>query len=164
MILTKKEILQEIKKKNICISPFQKKNIGPASLDVTLADEFRVFPTSKRITLTETTDAEKITKKKKQKQIVLQPGDFILAKTQEKITLATNICAFLSGRSRFARLGLLIDVTAFFINPGVSNHQVFEIKNISHNEIVLTKGLRVAQLIFIRTNGKAKYNGKFKNQ
>lgn len=164
MILTKKEILEEIKKKNIHISPFKKENIGPASIDLTLADEFRVFIEYKSIILSEHTNAEKLTKKIKQKQITLEPGDFVLAKTQEKISLPENICAFLSGRSRFARMGLLIDVTAFFIHPGVSNTQVFEIKNISQNEITLSKGLKIAQLILVRTEGKAKYTGKFRRQ
>jgi len=164
MILTKKEILQKIKEKEIHISLFKKENVGPASIDLTLANEFRVFTSPQKIILTETTNAEKITKKIKQKQITLQPGDFILAKTKEKITLPENICGLLSGRSRFARMGLLIDVTAFFIHPGVSNHQIFEIKNISHNEIVLKEGLKIAQLILIHTIGNARYNGKFKSQ
>mgnify|MGYP001610415036 CR=1 FL=1 len=164
MILTKKEILQEIKEKHIQISPFNKNNIGPASIDLTLSDEFRVFSKSQEIILSETTDSKKITTLKKQNKIALQPGDFILAKTKEKVTLPENIAGLLSGRSRFARIGLLIDVTAFFINPGVSNHQVFEIKNISHNKIILRSGLKIAQLILIRTEGKAKYHGKFKNQ
>ena len=101
---------------------------------------------------------------KKQKSIILQPGDFILAKTTEKITLPQDICGLLSGRSRFARMGLLIDVTAFFIHPGISNRQVFEVKNISQNSIILSEGLKIAQLILVRTEGKAKYVGKFKNQ
>ncbi len=164
MILTQTEILQKIKNKEIRISPFKKENVGSASIDLTLSNEFRIFKRAQKILLTETTDAEKLTKKVKQKQITLQPGAFILAKTNEKITLPENICALLSGRSRFARMGLLIDVTAFFIHPGVSNHQVFEIKNISHNEIVLKEGLKIAQLILVHTNGNAKYKGKFKHQ
>lgn len=164
MILTKKEIVQAIKQKQIQISPFEERNIGPASIDVTLSNEFRVFSRKRKIILAETTTAEQMTKEKKQKKITLQPGDFILAKTREKITLPENICGLLSGRSRFARLGLLIDVTAFFIHPGVSNHQVFEIKNISQNTIVLTEGLKIAQIIFIRTKGRARYSGQFKNQ
>lgn len=164
MILTQKEILQKIKDKEIKISPFKKENIGPASIDLTLSNEFRIFPSAQKIILSETTDAEQITFLIKQKQITLQAGDFILAKTKEKITLPENIAGLLSGRSRFARMGLLIDVTAFFIHPGVSNHQVFEIKNISPNEIVLKEGLKIAQLILVYTNGKAKYKGKFKSQ
>ncbi len=164
MILTKREILEEIKKKHIRISPFKKENIGPASIDLTLSHEFHIFPEPREIVLSEKTDAEKITSLKKQKSIILQPGDFILAKTTEKITLPQDICGLLSGRSRFARMGLLIDVTAFFIHPGISNRQVFEIKNISHNSIILSEGLKIAQLILVRTEGKAKYVGKFKNQ
>ena len=164
MILTKKEILEQIKKKRLHITPYNAKNIGPASIDLTLADEFRVFPPAKEIFLTEKTSAESITTVKKQKQIVLTPGEFILAVTKEKVTPPNDLCGLLSGRSRFARMGLLIDVTAFFIHPGVSNRQVFEIKNISKNTIILTQGLKIAQLILVRTEGKAKYSGKFKKQ
>ena len=164
MILTKKEILQEIKQKRLQITPLNSKNIGPASIDLTLSNEFRVFPPAKEITLTEKTDAESITFLQKQKSIILQPADFILAITKEKITLPQDLCGLLSGRSRFARMGLLIDVTAFFIHPGVSNRQVFEIKNISRNTITLTEGLKIAQLILVRAEGKAKYSGKFKKQ
>ena len=164
MILTKTEILKEIKNNRLKITPFEETNIGPASIDLTLSDEFRIFPKLKTILLSEATDAEKLSKETKKEKITLKPGDFILAKTQEKITLPENICGLLSGRSRFARMGLLIDVTAFFISPGVSNRQVFEIKNISHNAITLSKGLKIAQLVLVRTEGKAKYNGKFKDQ
>ncbi len=164
MILTKTEILKEIKQKNIILTPFNKNNIGPASIDLTLSNEFRVFLGTRTIVLNEQTSAEQLTKLKKQKKITLESGDFILAKTKEKITLPENICGFISGRTRFARMGLLIDVTAFFINPGVSNHQVFEIKNISNNPITLTEGLKIAQLILVRTEGRAKYSGKFKKQ
>ena len=36
MILTKNEILKEIKRKNIKIEPFDEKSVGPASVDFTL--------------------------------------------------------------------------------------------------------------------------------
>jgi len=164
MILTKKEILSEMQSGRIRISPFNKKHIGAASIDLTLSNEFRLFTQEHSLRLSEATSAEKITKGKKLKSITLEPGDFVLGKTQEKITLPEDICGLLSGRSRFARIGLVIDVTAFFIHPGISNRQVFEIKNLSHNRITLTQGLRIAQLILVRTEGKAKYYGKFKNQ
>jgi len=164
MILTKKEILKEITRKNIVISPLNQKNIGPASIDLTVSNEFRIFRKTKNILLSEKSSAEEYTLLKKQKSITLQPGEFILAKTKEKVSLSPQLCAFLSGRSRFARFGLLIDVTAFFLNPGISNHQVFEIKNISNNPITISQGLKIAQMIIVRTEGNAKYNGRFKHQ
>ena len=164
MILTKKEILKEINSKRLKITHFNNSHIGPASIDLTLSNDFWFFTKNHSITLNENTNAESFATYKKLKSVTLKPGDFILGKTIERIKLPEDLFGMLSGRSRFARLGLAIDITAFFIHPGVDNHQVFEIKNLSNNDIILKPGLRIAQLAFIRTEGKSKYVGKFKNQ
>jgi dCTP deaminase len=36
------------------------------------------------------------------------------------------------GRSRFARIGLFVHITAGFMNPGIDNRQVLEIYNASN--------------------------------
>lgn len=164
MILTKQEIIKEIKSKRIQLVPFKENNINDASIDLTLDDTFWIFKKDYKLNLTEKTDVETLCVKKKLPSITLKPGDFILGRTLEKITLPDDVCGLLSGRSRFARLGLAIDVTAFFIQPGVSNHQVFEIKNLSHHELTIKPGLKIAQIILERTEGKSKYSGKYKDQ
>jgi dCTP deaminase len=70
----------------------------------------------------------------------------------------------LTGRTRFARLGLGVHVTASLVQPGVNNKQVLEIRNMGDSEIILKPGLRICQLVLIRTEGKAKYKGKFQGQ
>ena len=92
------------------------------------------------------------------------PGEFVLARTKERVKLPESISGFLSGRSRFARLGLGVHVTAFFINPGINNRQIFEIKNNSNNPLTLSVGLKIGQMIFVRNEGNVKYNGRFKKQ
>lgn len=164
MILTKKSILKEIKSKNIIITPFSKKNIGPASIDLTLSNEFRVFEGNKKITLNENSDYKKYTKKVVSDKISIEPDGYILGITRETIKLPDNICGELTGRSRFARFGIGIHVTASFISPGIHNKQVLEIKNESQYTIILKRGLRICQLVLERTEGRAVYNGKFKNQ
>lgn len=165
MILTKKEVLSEIKRKHLVISPLIKSNIGPASVDLTLSNHFRVFNTrNKKITLKENTDYKKYTKLIKTNNITVFPGDYILAITNETIKLPDHLCGWLYGRTRFARFGLSIHATASFIQPGIKNRQVLEIKNLGKLPIVLKKGLRVCQLILEETRGKARYNGKFKTQ
>ncbi len=164
MILTRKSILNEIKSKNVVINPFSKKNIGPASIDLTLSNEFRIFEGHKKVTLNENSDYKKYTKKVVKNEISIEPNEYILGITEEKIKLPDNICGELTGRSRFARFGLGIHVTASFISPGINNKQVLEIKNESRYTIILKKGLRICQLVLERTEGRAKYNGKFKNQ
>ena len=163
MILTKDEILKEINSKNIAITPFNEDNIGAASYDVTLADTFRIFKKFE-VDVNEDTDYKKITKKIKSEFYELKPGEFVLGLTEEKIKLPGNICGFITGRSRFARLGLMVHITACFIQPGVNNKQVLEIRNVGNCNLKLYPGTKVGQIIFEHCDGACKYKGKFKNQ
>ncbi|MBW2979221.1 dCTP deaminase [Candidatus Woesearchaeota archaeon] len=164
MILTKDIILSEIKKGRIKIVPFNQKNIGPASIDLTLDNKFRIFKKERKTTLSEKTDCKAFSKKVVSKELVLHPGDFALGITREKISLPENICGFLTGRSRFARLGLVVHSTAAFVHPGINNKQVLEMQNLGKLILRIPAGTRICQLILARTEGKAKYIGKFKKQ
>jgi len=161
MIISKENIKKEIKRGNIKISPFNKKNLGPASYDLSVGNEFRVFNSFNK---SHQYDFKKLTRKIRTNKIILKPNEFVLGITSEKIKLPDNICAWLTGRSSFARLGLIIDTTAPFIQPGIDNKQVFELKNVSPNPIMIKKGMKIAQIIFQRMEGKAKYKGRYKKQ
>lgn len=162
-VLARPEILKKIKSGEVKIEPFDKDNIGPASIDLTLSDEFRMYKGKKKIDLNEDTNHLDYTTLTKG-SIVLKPGDFVTGITKEKITLPENVCGFLSGRSRFARLGILVHATASLIQPGISNRQVLEIKNVSPNNLTLRPGLKICQLALMEMKGKAKYEGKFSKQ
>jgi dCTP deaminase len=164
MILTKNEILKEIKKGSIKVVPFDKKAVGPASIDLTLGNKFRIFTKGKTYDINEKADYQKISKLVEAKSIVIKPGEVILAITKERITLASNICGWLEGRSRFARLGLMVHVTASFMQPGINNRQVLEIANLGKRPLRLHAGTKLCQFIFQKTKGRAKYQGRFKDQ
>ena len=166
MILTKNKILDEINKKRIKITPFDKTSIGPASIDLRLGDEVRIFKNkNNKIKAIDSFDYKKITKKISiKKGHTLKPGDLVLGITKEKITLPNDICGWLNSRSRFARLGLMVHITAPFIQPGVSNKQVLEIYNAGPQDIVLIPKTKLCQFIFQRCEGNAQYQGKFKSQ
>ncbi len=164
-ILTKKEIVKEINKGNIKIEPFNPVNIGPGSVDLTLGNKFRVFKSSKKVyDVNDKSDHRDITRLMKADSIVVKPNETILGITKEKITLAPNICGWLEGRSRFARLGLMVHISSSFMQPGISNYQVLEITNMGHVPLCLHSGTKLCHFVFQKTIGKAKYDGKFKNQ
>jgi len=165
MILTKKEIEKEIEKGTIKITNFNKKHIGPASIDLTLSNEFRFFNNKKnKVILNEDADYKKETEYVKKDKYVLKPHEFVLGITKEKVTLPNNICAWIQGRSRFARFGLSIHITASFLQPGISNKQVLEIYNASDKNLVLEANTKICQIILDKTKGSASYQGRFKNQ
>lgn len=166
MILTKDQILAEIKSGRIKITPFDRKAIGPASIDLTLSKELRVFEhLDHAVKSSSRTDYKNITKRIRTKEkYLLRPGELVMGITAEKIKLPEDICGWLNSRSRFARLGLMVHITAPFIQPGINNKQVLEIYNASPNTLELIPGEKPCQLILQRCEGNAKYSGRWKNQ
>jgi len=162
MLLTKPEILKAIKSRRVKIQPFDKSSVGPASIDLTLDNEIRIFNKKQ---LVENTDYKSITKKITIKNgYLLKPKELVLGITKEKITLPNNLAGWINSRSRFARIGLMSHITAPFIAPGVSNKQVLEIYNAGPQTIKLMPGTKICQLVLQECKGKAKYGGLFKNQ
>ena len=158
MILGKEEILKEVKLNNLKIEPFKVRNIKGSSIDLTLDNKFRIF--TKDIT---GENYKKYSNLVSKKEIILEPGDFILGITKEKITLK-NLCGWLQGRSTYARLGLGVHVTANFLHPGISNKQVLEIKNLNNYKIKIKSGMKICQLIIERVEGKYVLESKFRKQ
>ncbi len=165
-ILTRGEILKEIKRGRIKIEPFDESKVGPGSVDLHLGNEFRVFKKVHNVVhVSERASHEQVTEVIKVKRhFVLMPGETILGITKEKITLPSDICGWLEGRSRFARFGLLVHISASFMHPGISNHQVLEISNFSPMPLAIYPGTPICQFVFQRTIGKAKYHGKYRAQ
>lgn len=167
-VLIGKEIEKALKKKLIVIEPLDKSQIGPGSIDLTLGNHFRVFKKrSKPYHVKNDSHFEDITKGVQVKDggyIMIKPGEMVLGITKEKITLADNVSGRLEGRSRFARFGLAVHVTAGFMHPGIANHQVLEIVNLGHAPLALYPGTRICQFIFEKCEGRAKYKGRFVKQ
>ena len=163
-ILTKKEILKEINRGNIKITPYDESAIGPGSIDLTLDNQFRIFKKGEVYDVNENSDYQEITELVKQDSIVIKHGEVLLGITKETVKLSDDLCGWLQGRSRYARLGLMVHITASFMHPGIENQQVLEIANLSRRPLRIHAGTKICQFIFERTEGKARYQGKFKQQ
>lgn len=167
-ILTNSEIRKALKEGNIIIDPLDESQIGPASVDLTLGNEFRVFQRHNGVYHVKDDshfqDVTETVYKNDDEFITINPGEMTLGVTKEKITLPEDICGWLQGRSRFARFGLAVHVTASFMQPGISNHQVLEIVNLGHTSLALYPGTKICQFVFEKCEGKAKYQGRFAEQ
>jgi dCTP deaminase len=167
-ILIGAEIGKALADRTIRIEPLDRSQIGPGSVDLTLGNDFRVFRKKFKVYhIRNDSRFEDITRSVQVKDgefIVIKPGEMVLGITRERITLADNISGRLEGRSRFARFGLAVHVTAGFMHPGISNHQVLEIVNLGHGPLALYPGTRICQFVFERCDGHAKYQGRFAAQ
>jgi dCTP deaminase len=173
MILTREKILEAMRTGDIHIDPFNEQALSAASYDMSLYPQLRVFIEGlNEIDLIDIArdanklmDITRIVNIPVENYYLLKPGELVLGMTVEKLSMAGNIAGLLEGRSRFARMGLMVHVTAGFLQPGLKNiRQVFEIFNASRNAIKLRSGVRIAQVVFERCEGSAIYTGVFANQ
>jgi dCTP deaminase len=165
-VLTRDAILAELNSGRLVIAPFSVDQLGAASIDLTLGHEIRVIDDGPHpIDLVDEADYRDHTRVQRlDRPYVLDPGRTIHGITREQITLPCDLCGFLEGRSRFARLGLMIHVTSAFVQPGVSNRQVLEMSNVSNRPLRIHAGVRLCQIVLLRTEGDAVYAGRFAEQ
>jgi dCTP deaminase len=140
------------------VEPYDAALLQPASVDVRLAREFRVFtgyrdacvdPLDVPEDLTELVTVVAGT------PFVLHPGEFVLGSTFERVTLGADLAGRLEGKSSLGRLGLLVHSTAGFIDPGFSGHVTLELSNASRLPIKLWPGMAIGQLCVLRMTSPA---------
>ena len=155
MVLSDRDIKKYIKEGKIKIKPKPdfKEQLGSASLDLRLGNEFRVFDhirkpfvdTKNSKTFENITELIKI---KNSEPFVFQPGQFVLAVTLEEISLSDDIVARIDGRSSIGRLGIVIHSTAGHIDAGFQGRVNLEMENIGMMPVLLYPGMRICQLVF----------------
>ena len=167
-ILTRDVILGLIQSGEIEIDPYSEDLVGPASVDLRLGNDFRVFKNARKTyDVLEDSGLEEITEYvhiPDGERLMLMPGRSCLGVTLERIKLPSNICGWLQGRSRFARMGLVIHATASFIQPGINNKQVLEITNTGQIPLNLVPKVALCQIILEECVGNANYSGIYSQQ
>lgn len=166
----------DILKGEVGIYPLDKSMIQPASVDLCLASKFieanAVDPDYQTcIDLDAVSDTNNMTEVIEAGKFYLQPQQFILASTVERVSLPNFIVGRVEGKSSLGRLGLLIHATAGFIDPGFTGNITLEISNLNCVPIILRAGLPICQISFqyleslaINPYGSENLNSKYQNQ
>ena len=166
-VLTRDAILRELEKGRLRLEPFSVDQVGPASIDLHLGEGLRI-PVENGNEPIEVTDDAKVDLATRlipfDRPHLLAPGQTVPGITRERNFLPPDVCGWLEGRSRIARLGLTVHVTSGFVQPGVSNHQVLEMSNVSGRPLLIHPGIRICQIVLQRCEGQAVYSGQFAAQ
>lgn len=87
-------------------------------------------------------------------EMVLEPGDFILGSTLERLELPSDLVATVEGKSSLGRIGLAVHITAGFIDPGFRGHITLELKNMNRVPVKLVPRMPICQIGFEPLVGK----------
>lgn len=141
-ILSDKSIRERIENGSIGVEPLRDidEQVQPGSLDIRLGHEYK----NKEIE----DEANAVQYANPGESIVFEPNTFYLAHTLEEISLPEDVCAQLTGRSTYGRAGLMMHVSAGWIDPGFTGTITLEVYNFSNTEIAVPVENRVAQVVF----------------
>ncbi len=174
MLLSDRDIKEQVSAKRVGIEPFDPAMVQPSSVDVRLDRFFRVFENHKYSEIDPSIEQPELTRELEvaaDEHFILHPGEFVLASTYEVITLPDDIAGRLEGKSSLGRLGLLTHSTAGFIDPGFSGHITLELSNVANLPVKLFPGMKIGQLCLIKLSspaehpyGSAVYGSRYQGQ
>ncbi len=158
MVLSDRTIREEIAAGRLVIDPFEDRFVQPASVDLRLGREFRVFRNYRlpyidvKKEMPELTELEVIDEGT---PFILHPGEFVLAVTLERVEIPDDIVGRLDGKSSLGRLGLIVHSTAGFVDPGFKGRLTLELTNVANLPITLYYAMSVSQISFSRLSTPA---------
>ena len=183
MALSDKQILEEIQRGNVVISPFTERNLSSSSYDVTLGEAFYRVESHKRCMYNPYSEKEvnylwelhhakrwaDLSCKWALKDecfdnisdndlvIMISPGETILCHTNEFIGGRNKVTTMMKSRSSMGRSFLETCSCSGWGDVGYVNRWTMEIRNNSqHFCIPLIVGRRVAQIVFLPTGATLK--------
>ncbi|MCC6932375.1 MAG: dCTP deaminase [Deltaproteobacteria bacterium] len=170
MMYSDHDIKEAIKRGSLIVDPYVEDLVRPGGLGMRLGNHLlkpkagtvidpknHVLPEYDEIIMTE------------DKPYQINPGEFILGHTYEKVTVGSDIGFFIEGRSTLARIGLTIVQTAMIVYPGHRNRTVtLELANHGPNPILLYPLMKVARaaIFELKTPTTIDYDltGKYRDQ
>lgn len=139
--------------KRLAVTPLlEPAQIGPASIDLRLGTDFTLLRRTSQAGV-DPADARVLRPAELTEGVStrfgerfwLHPGQFVLGVTMEYIRMPANLGAYVSGRSTWGRVGLIV-ATAVMVQPGYRGCLTLELVNEGESPIALYPGVRIAQL------------------
>jgi dCTP deaminase len=124
-MLADEEIRRAIDAGELVIDPFNEDSLQPASYDFRLGSGAFASSTREKVDVSE------------KGLIVIEPGDFAVVETRERVEFSAQIAALLGLRSEYARQGLLM-LSGPQIDPGFRGVLVIRVVNLAPKRVGLS--------------------------
>ena len=135
---------EQIRKNNISYG------LSSFGYDIRIADEFKIFKGGSK----DVSDPKKIDpnlfENFKGEVCIIPPNSFILAKSLEYFKMPRNVLALCTGKSTYARIGVIVNVTP--LEPCWEGYLTMGISNTSPAQAKLYASEGIAQLVFFESD------------
>lgn len=135
MILVDEDIKKRARQGALIVEGFDEKNVGPVSYDLTLNKIIAFTPAG-------TVECE---------EFDLPGGAFCIVQTKEKIHMPDQLIGRIEEKNSILRLGLMVSGPCY--QPGHETYCYLRVYNITKQQIKLTRGFVIAQILFEELSG-----------
>ena len=182
MLLTRPALMKEINEGRLVFDPpLIDGQVGPSSIDLRLGNKFVTFDAAvaRQRAITGLSNAVDVAGYEldglvesygamvdvaDSAEMRLDPWSLVLGWTKEYIRLPDTLAARVEGKSKPARLGLMVHVTAPTVQVGWEGNLQLEFLNVGPFHLVIRPGLSICQLLVESVVEPAAYKGQFQGQ
>lgn len=161
-MLTADEILKRLESGEIEIDPFDLSCLNPNSYNLTLHEEIIIYNAGSHYFDMAQVMPKGVTRTIPNYGLVIMPGDFILARTNE-FTRTHTLVPTIEGRSSIARLGIMVHQTAGYGDIGFCGYWTLEIS--CQIPVKIYPNIEICQIGYALPVGEITktYQGKYQN-
>lgn len=162
MVLGPKKLLQLVKTKKLIEGLSERELTNPegAGFDLRLGEVYKISGDAflgveerktPAIVLIATGNGRHEKRTAKVQKVTIQPGDFYLVKTIERVNMPENVTATITPRSTTYRSGIFLRCSP--VHPGYCGELIFGLKNEGPVAVTIEMGARIAHIQFHEVQG-----------
>jgi deoxycytidine triphosphate deaminase len=152
-------ILKLIEQKKL-VENVDENNIQPSGVDLRVKAVYRLKNGGYLGVKDRRTPDIEVVDKEVGKKVVLNPNEFVLVETMEKVNMPNDVSAIVLPRSSLFRCGASLHTAV--VDPGYIGTLTFGMKNLSQFPFEIEIGSKIGQIVFEEVKGNTKlYNGKY---
>jgi len=154
------QILKLIEQKPSLIENVDEKNVQPSGVDLRVKRIYRLRNGGfLGINDRKTPDVDNFSDRIGEK-FRLEPNEFVLVETMEKVNMPKDVTAIVLPRSSLFRCGVSLHTAV--VDPGFQGTLTFGMKNLSEFPFEIEIGSKIGQIVFEEVKGNVKlYDGKY---
>lgn len=149
------------------IEPFNPEQVEPASYDVRLGNDFKIFQrdATAYIDMHAPVDITKDVRVNDGEYFLMHPGEFALGVTVERLHMPDNLVGRIEGKSSVGRLGMMVHITAGYIDPGFRGPVTLELFCVHPLPVAVYPGDLIAQISFheMKSPASKPYRGRYQD-
>ena len=152
-------ILKLIEQKKL-VENVDENNIQPSGVDLRVKVVYRLKNGGYLGVKDRRTPDIEVVDKEVGRKVVLNPNEFVLVETMEKVNMPNDISAIILPKSSLFRCGASLHTAV--VDPGYIGTLTFGMKNLSQFPFEIEIGSKIGQIVFEEVKGNTKlYNGKY---